>query len=86
MRPKEAIYRNRVMLRVAFAEEWAYSPYIGEIGSPPNAGRLKMFANISTAELIKINATHLREYRADPTAAKLKAVNNSSRELSARGA
>jgi hypothetical protein len=45
-----------------------------------------MFDNHTTAELLQVNATYLREYRADPTPGKLAAVNNSSLALSARGA
>lgn len=45
-----------------------------------------MFANISTRELLEINKTYLREYRAEPTEAKLAAVVRSSEELSRRGA
>lgn len=43
-----------------------------------------MFENHSTVELLQVNATYLREYCADPTAAKLAAVNDSSRALSER--
>lgn len=44
------------------------------------------FANISTATLLSMNGTYLREYRANPTDANLRAVNDSSIELSRRGA
>lgn len=45
-----------------------------------------MFDNHTTAELLQVNATYLREYREDPTAGKLAVVNASSVALSARGA
>jgi hypothetical protein len=45
-----------------------------------------MFPHTSTRELLQINATYLREYRADPTPAKLQAVLNSGAELTRRGA
>lgn len=40
----------------------------------------------STAELLQMNATYLREYREDPTPEKLAAVNATSIALSARNA
>lgn len=45
-----------------------------------------VFANHSTKELLQVNGTYLREYRANPTDANLRAVVESSRELSRRGA
>lgn len=45
-----------------------------------------MFQHHSTAELLQVNATYLQEYRANPTAGNLAAVNASSVALSARGA
>lgn len=45
-----------------------------------------MFANITTATLISMNVTYLREYRANPTAGNLQAVKDSDAELSRRGA
>lgn len=45
-----------------------------------------MFQNTPTAVLIQMNITYLQEYREDPTAAKLRAVEDSSRELTRRGA
>jgi hypothetical protein len=45
-----------------------------------------MFENISTRELLSINATYLREYRENPTEPNLRAVVRSSEALSARGA
>lgn len=45
-----------------------------------------MFANTSTESLIQINGQYLREYRANPTEANLRAVNQSSRALTERGA
>lgn len=45
-----------------------------------------MFANISTKTLLAMNAQYLREYRANPTAGNLEAVNQSSIELTKRGA
>lgn len=44
------------------------------------------FPYTSTRELLAMNATYLREYRADPTPAKRAAVEKTSRELSRRGA
>jgi hypothetical protein len=44
-----------------------------------------MFANTSTKTLIGMNTTYLKEYREDPTDAKRRAVEESSRELSRRG-
>lgn len=46
----------------------------------------RMFQNTPTAVLIQMNITYLQEYREDPTAAKLRAVEDSSRELTRRGA
>lgn len=45
-----------------------------------------MFANTSTKTLIGMNITYLREYRADPTQAKLQAVKDSDAELTKRNA
>jgi hypothetical protein len=45
-----------------------------------------MFQFHTTRELLAVNAQYLREYREDPTPAKLRAVEESSRELSRRGA
>lgn len=45
-----------------------------------------MFPNHSTAELLAMNVTYVREYRANPTAGSLAAVNATSAALSARGA
>ena len=45
-----------------------------------------MFQHHSTTELLAVNATYLREYRANPTEGNLAAVNASSIELTRRGA
>ena len=45
-----------------------------------------MYPHTSTRTLLAMNAQYLREYRANPTAANLAAVENTSRELSRRGA
>jgi hypothetical protein len=49
----------------------------------PRAGE---FSNTSTKTLLEMNKQYLKEYRANPTAANLRAVTRSSRELSRRGA
>lgn len=52
----------------------------------PTAQEANMFPNHSTAELLAMNATYVREYRANPTEGNLAAVNATSIALSARGA
>lgn len=45
-----------------------------------------MFDNHSTEELLQVNTTYLREYRADPTEDKLLALKQTVWALEARGA
>jgi hypothetical protein len=45
-----------------------------------------MFDNHTTAELLEVNTTYLREYRANPTEGNLLALKQTVWELEARGA
>lgn len=45
-----------------------------------------MFENHTTAELVQMNGTYLREYRANPTEGNLAAVKATDAELTRRGA
>ncbi|AXN53276.1 hypothetical protein PBI_THONKO_4 [Mycobacterium phage Thonko] len=50
------------------------------------AVEVAFFAPIRTVELLAMNSTYLREYRAEPTPARRAAVEATSRELTRRGA
>lgn len=56
----------------------------GTVGTVARGGA--MFQHHSTAELLQMNTTYLREYRANPTEGNLLALKQTVWELEARGA